>query len=207
MGWVEAETPAEQLIEEGLAGYLKALVNDSDPTLGAALDAGGFMISNLGILRAVTSLWMQIGTTTKFNLTDTALDLSVPLDMNTNKITSLATPTEDGDAATKAYADGLAALFGAEYNVTASRAMGTDYRNTHGKPMMVIIILKSDSAGDYVSIRTEPSTGGTTSKSFVYLGDAANTYNTVIALVPNNWYYNVALNTGTATVTGWREYY
>ena len=207
MGWVEAETPAEQLIEEGLAGYLKALVNDKDPTLGAALDANGFMISNLGILRAVTSLWMQIGTTTKFNLTDTALDLSVPLDMNTNKITSLATPTEDGDAATKAYADGLAALFGAEYNVTASRAMGTDYRNTHGKPMMVIIILKSDSAGDYVSIRTEPSTGGTTSKSFVYLGDAANTYNTVIALVPNNWYYNVALNTGTATVTGWREYY
>jgi len=47
MGWVEAETPAEQLIEEGMAGYLKALVNDKDPALGAALDAQSKLINNL----------------------------------------------------------------------------------------------------------------------------------------------------------------
>jgi hypothetical protein len=76
MGWVEAETPAEQLIEEGLAGYLKALVNDRTPQLGGTLDAQGNTLNNLFILKAIANMYLQIGSTAMVSISAANVGIS-----------------------------------------------------------------------------------------------------------------------------------
>ena len=76
MGWVEAETPAEQLIEEGLAGYLKEVANDRTPQLGGTLDAQGNTLNNLFILKAIANMYLQIGSTAMVSISAANVGIS-----------------------------------------------------------------------------------------------------------------------------------
>jgi hypothetical protein len=110
MGWMEAETPADEQITDALVGFLKNIVEDTTPQLGGNLDCDSKNITNLGYLDSPTYLRLKVGNVTKILADGIDIAISDPIDMAVNKITNMDAPTADADAATKKYVDDNAGI-------------------------------------------------------------------------------------------------
>jgi hypothetical protein len=204
LNFTEDADPTETQILAALLGYIRNIVEDTTPQLGGTLDAQAHTISNLAAMRAVTNILLQIGTTSKFTVTDTANDSFNPLDMNSNKITALATPTDDTDGATKNYVD-TRIIPMTPSDVTSSRAVDTTYTNSTGKPILVMVtleLLNGDYATGLVHASADPPT--------IAMGQVLNndpdyeTREQLTFIVPNGWKYRVT-GSGTPTKNYWAE--
>lgn len=108
----------------------------------------------------------------------------------------VGTPTIDTHAATKKYVDDNAVGVGQTWqDVTSSRAAGTTYQNTTGKPIMIAIFDSKSS-----SRRVQASTDGST---WVDIGNInGDNYTSSYNIIPDGHYYRVS---GTTTIGKWAE--
>jgi len=102
-------------------------------------------------------------------------------------------------------------------DVTATRTLGTNYQNTIGRPIVVILSLVCSRAAigerAYVIVNVKGSTPADTAVARAGLIDAANVpiekaYFMCVFLVPNNFYYRVTVQTtggGAVTKSRWVE--
>lgn len=84
-------------------------------------------------------------------------------------------------------------------NVTASRALGTTYYNTTGKPIQIIIFITNSSGGDTVNITVNGVLLKGTSSN------AAGVFAYAQAIIPPSATYIATMNSGTGTLSSWTE--
>lgn len=84
-------------------------------------------------------------------------------------------------------------------NVTASRALGTTYTNTTGKPIAVMVRGIGSAAGNFVSLDVVGVPAGQTGIQ------ASGQYSALFSIVPNNASYAVNITAGTYTNIIWSE--
>jgi hypothetical protein len=207
------------------AGAVKTNVADlisTNITLGAALVA--YVVASgasyaagtvgAGIYSALTnaaSALTQANTAT----TNAATAQSSANTANT-AITNLATSTSGavgagmvGYAASNTYSGGTvgaaikavpASLFATQNNVTGSRAIGTTYTNTTGKPMYVSVATGVGSGNNTLNLTINGVSMAATS------ANSANSL-TVSGIVPAGVAYLASWGTGTGTLASWVETY
>mgnify|MGYP001024339163 CR=1 FL=1 len=95
-------------------------------------------------------------------------------------------------------------------DVTASRALGTIYQNTSGRPIMVSAAVRMDTgAGCAVQFESliGPSSPPTLSLGYSGLVGPANEnlYGYITFIVPNNYYYKIQIVVGAGVMAKWLE--
>ena len=106
-GWTDGQTPADELIDNSLIGYLKNLIEDKSPQLGHDLDTNAHNIS----IPAGSVLWfVYTGLGMIMSLTQTYIKMQLELDMASHPIINVTDPTNNQDAATKKFVSDNAIL-------------------------------------------------------------------------------------------------
>ena len=90
--------------------------------------------------------------------------------------------------------------------VTGSRAIGSVYRNTTGKTMMVTVSFDSASSSSGTAV-TDSSSSPSTVVAYVATASGINVIFPMTFLVLNGNYYEIVQNTGTLLLTYWTEWY
>jgi hypothetical protein len=96
-------------------------------------------------------------------------------------------------------------------DVSGSRAVGTEYQNTTGKPIMVSISITAP-----FTSRGQIQVSTTSGSGFVVIADSdggdyysssayTDHYTTMAVIIPNNHYYKLIAPDSNVTVRGWRE--
>ena len=110
--------------------------------------------------------------------------------------TTLTLPTTTGTLALTSEVIGVSQTW---QDVTASRAIGTTYTNSTGKPIYIAVA----GTGSAINVRANIATGGVTivgngaSGSGFYVNNAA--------IIPAGSTYSVSTPTGTLTLQSWTE--
>jgi len=125
--------------------------------------------------------------------------MSGAIAMGTNKITGLAAPAADGDAARKLDVDTVNARLDDVTHSSPARAIDTIYQNTSGKLKLVTVMVRMD-VGEYAYIQYASSSPPSTK---ILVEDNSQT---VSFIVPVNWYYRVATGSGPLTAPYWEEW-
>ncbi len=182
------EDPTDTQIASALIGYLQHLVEDTVPKLGGDLDLNG----------------KNIDFPTTPNISDCLDEDS----MSSNSATKLAT-----QQSIKAYVDAHthSGITLAQSDVTASRALGSTYRNTSGKSLIVTVTvalpLNDTSIG--VVVYCDSNASPATEVGRFRNGGGSVTFDngSITFVVPNLDYYK-AINSdyGTPTIIKWIEW-
>lgn len=89
-------------------------------------------------------------------------------------------------------------------NVTASRALATNYINTTGRAIAFAIDYTCSAAGQFVSITLTPPSGSAVTMRGSTPGGSGIT-SCLFSIIPNGWTYQVNNSAGTASVITWAE--
>lgn len=89
-------------------------------------------------------------------------------------------------------------------DVTSSRALGTIYQNTTGKPMFVSVSAYSSAATIYYA---EIDSSATPTTRVLRVDTSVNLYAAIFFVVLPNDYYKVDFSTGAKTLGYWFEWY
>lgn len=96
-------------------------------------------------------------------------------------------------------------LFRNQAVVTGSRAIGTAYQNTTGKPMMVLVTATATSASEITGL-TDANATPTTEVGRGHQG-TATVNGSVFFCVLNGNYYKVTVSGTSPALTRWTEWY
>ena len=144
----------------------------------------------------VAGAWEKV---TKLYLLLAGGTMSGAIAMGSNKITGLAAPTANADAARKLDVDTVDAKLDDFSVAQPTRAIGTTYQNTGGKIRLVSVTI--DVSSGYVQALCDANSTPTTVVAYT---DAIHAI-TLTFLVPPNYYYKLN-KSGTATSANWTEW-
>jgi hypothetical protein len=110
--------------------------------------------------------------------------------------TTLTLPTTTGTLALTSEVIGVSQTW---QDVTASRAIGTTYTNSTGKPIYIAVA----GTGSAINVRANITTGGVTIVGNGAAGSGFYVNNA--AIIPTGSTYSVSTPTGTLTLQSWTE--
>ncbi len=129
--------------------------------------------------------------------------MSGQIAMGTNKITGLAAPSADGDAARKLDVDTVDAKLNDVTVSQPSRSKDVVYQNTSGKLLLVIISVAldaSENARVFIGAANPPLT-----QINDMIGGTGGDQPTVTFIVPPSYYYKLTEVAATITIIKWTE--
>ncbi|MFL9952808.1 hypothetical protein PQR65_05275 [Paraburkholderia nemoris] len=181
-----------------------ALYNGGSPVLGIVNLAGGVDLSETGL---ISSTAISAAATSSSTVYSTSAITNSPY-----RVVGMVQLTE-ATAGTYATAPSLVQGIGGQafaalqsigngqtwQNLTGSRALGTTYYNTTGRPILISVwaLSSSSNAAVQVTINGVTMVGNTAA--------TASTYVTSTYIVPPGAPYGAAVSTGTPTLGGWCE--
>lgn len=127
--------------------------------------------------------------------------------MGTHKITGLAAPAADADAARKLDVDTVDAKLDDVSVAQPARVIDTEYQNTSGKLLLVTVVIACTSAeAASLDIGAASPPGTTVARSSAGTLSSGTDRSTVMAIVPPSYYYKVVTVNGTPAIAEWTEY-
>lgn len=134
---------------------------------------------------------------------DAGLEVGGDIDMNSNKVTELATPTAATDGATKGYVDTVDAKLDDVSHAEPTRALDTEYQNST-KIRVVSITIEAGTGLDTPIAYIGSSSPAGTVVARVSV-DTSTPMGTMTFAVPPSYYYRV-VSTGDESINEWHEW-
>ncbi len=208
------EDPTSTQIDNALIGYLKNLVEDKNPYLGADLDTNGKTINlyfggaKIGTLTAdANGIYLtSVGNNKTVGLSSTGtgskilLNTGEPIDCNTQKISNVVDPASNQDAATKKYVDDKDTTL---TNATPSRVIDYPYQNASGRRLLLTITVEITLANQSAELRINSSSSLTTVIGII--SSVALGKYSISAEVPVNYWYGIISTAGAPSIASWNE--
>lgn len=134
--------------------------------------------------------------------------LSGALAMGTNKITGLAAPAADADAARKVDVDTVDAKLDDVSVAQPVRVLDTIYQNTTKIRLVVVVCTFDGGLTEEVTARIGAASPPVTDVDYLTFtsGHGGDTVSNLVMLVPPSYYYRAIKTLGTAALTKWTEY-
>lgn len=180
----------------GQSPALLAANTDAATSKAAPVDADAFPITDSAASNGLKKLtWANLKASLKTYFDTVYPSLSAALlragGTMTGKLTLDGNPADDLHAAPKQYVDGMALGVGQAWqDVSGSRAKGTIYRNTTGRPIFVAIDGSRSASSPRMTAQVSPNgSTGWVSINFSYGSGGTGSWGSAFFIVPNGHYY------------------